>query len=87
MDKDIEVTNNAALALLISLASALYEQGDSAARRKLLRHLDARIDVMVNHQHPVWSSLWEPVDEDLQSLRNMRRWLHHQLEDPTIPHL
>ncbi len=86
MNEDIEITENAALGLLIALASAMTEQGDSAARRKLLRHLDARVDAMVNGNHPVWTPIWTPAAEDIQSLKDMRRWLHHEMESPTLPH-
>lgn len=83
---NIEITENAGFGLLIALASALSEQGDSAARRKLMRHLDARIDAMTNGRHPVWTSLWNPTDPDRKALRDMRRWLRHQLEAHTFPH-
>ena len=87
MDENLEITENAARGLLIALASAMLEQGDHPLRRKLLRHLDARIDALANRHHPVWTPMWNPTEQDLLSLRSMRQWLHHELEAPTIPHL
>lgn len=86
LDENLEVTENAVLGLLIALAFSLREQGDTAARRKFIRHFDARVDAMGNPDHPGLTPLWNPTKQDLASLRSMRRWLHYELESPSFPH-